>query len=220
MRTLEPTVLQTYGNLTAQRSVEKEPADAACWNWALYGSRPLPVAHPNILFAYVSRDTSTTARADAQHTLDTSADGVWTNLKTGQPLRTLLDQYRAAYDKGNDDEASRNRVRDEVFELTLRAAGFEIATAVTPYLIGMIEPKDVVMWDHWWLEINGAVVETVTGHQLHAYSNQYLAPAFNFPRNRVANKTKLMPQLQGRVHARYVTSLQDHQAGYLDLLAG
>lgn len=219
MRTLTPQVLQTYANLTAQRSVDKEPADAACWNWALYGSRPLPVAHPDILFGYVSRDTATTARVDAQNALAANAGGVWANLQTGQPLRTLLDQYRTAYDHGTDDTGNRNRVRDELFELSLRAAGFTISAVATPYLIAMMEPRDFVMWDHWWLEINGAVVETVTGHPLHAYSNQYLAP-FNLPRNRFANRNRLQPDLQARVHARYVTSLQDHQAGYLEILAG
>jgi hypothetical protein len=222
MRTLAAPLLNTYTNMNAIHSMDKEPAAAACWNWALYGSRPLPVPQPSVFFAFVNRGgTQAATRSGAEADLRTNTGGVYANLQTGQALRTELNEIRTDYDVCTDDTTTRNNIRDRVFELSIKAAGFTISNAVTSYRICMFEPTDVVMWDHWWLEINGAVVETVTGQQLHAYSNVYLAPAFCHPRNRVANKgaaNGLSAAQQERVHARYVTSLQDGQAGYLEIL--
>ena len=59
-------------------------------------------------------------------------------------------------------------------------------------------------------QINGAVVETVTGEPPHAYSDVYVAPAFSYPRNRVgqAGTSGLSLEQRARVHSRYVISLQ------------
>jgi hypothetical protein len=218
MRTLDSTLLETYRTMNAKHSMEKEFKAGACWNWALYGLRTT-VPQPSAFFGYVDRgELRARTRKDAKAEIDANAGGVWANLQTGQPLRKELDQIRDAYDSATDNTATRNTVRDQLFDLAIRAAGFTISTSATPYLIGMIEVQDVVMWDHWWLEINGAVVETVTGENLHAYSDEYLAPAFNHPRNRVGQKGGLDQGLRGRVHSRYVTSLQDEQAGYLEIL--
>lgn len=224
MRTLGNATLNSYTNMNAMHSMDKEPADAACWNWALYGLRAVPVAHPDVLFGFVNRgETRTATRLDAETRLTTNTGHVWDNLQTGQPLRTVLNKIRLDYDGAADTTATRNGIRDRLFELSLRAAGFQTSAAATPYRVCMFEPGDVVMWDHWWLEINGAVVETVSGQQLYAYSNRYLAPAFNWPRNRVAQKGtagRLSLAEQSRVHDRYVTSLQEPQAGYLEMLCG
>lgn len=201
----------------------KEVAEAACWNWALYGNRSLPLAHPQQLFAYVNRGPQQQqTRQEATTAINANANSVWDNLQAGQPLRAVLDQIRQDYDAGNDDTDRRNRIRDEVFKLSLLAAGFTLSAVPTPYRICLFEPNDVVMFDHWWLEINGAVVETVTGDPLYAYSGRYLAPAFNHQRNRYNNRAAphcLSEAMQARVHARYVTSLQDSQATYLEFLA-
>jgi hypothetical protein len=222
MRTLDQALLDTYTNMNATHSMDKEPTDAACWNWALYGLRQPPIPQPSILFAFVNRgDQQRTTRGDAEAALLTNTGHVWDNLQAGQDLRTELGDIRTDYDAATDDTATRNTIRDRVFELSIKAAGFTLSNAVTPYRICMYEPGDFVMWDHWWLEINGAVVETIPGDPLYAYSDQYLAPAFSHPRNRVANRTAaggLSAARQERVHARYVTSLQDTQAGYLELL--
>ena len=219
MRTLDPHILAGYGSLNKMLSMDKEPKDAACWNWALYGLKPLPVAQPDVLFGYVNRGaTKDTTRSDATTALTKNAGKVWDNLQAGQALRTRLDQIRTHYDAAPDNAATRNTIRDQVFEVSVQAAGFTLSAAATPYRLCMIEPKDVVMWDHWWLEINGAVVETVTGDPLYGFSSKYLAPAFSFPRNRVSQAPKLGADLGARVHSRYVTSLQDTQAGYLEIL--
>ena len=222
MRTLDNNLLNTYTNMNVIHGMDKETPAAACWNWALYGVRPLPVAHPDVLFSWVNRgETRTDTRRTAEDAVATNTGHVWDNMQPGQPLRAVLNQIRLDYDGATDTTDTRNRIRDRLFELALRAAGFTISAGVTPYRIGMFEPNDVVMWDHWWLEVNGAVVETITGQQLYAYSNRYLGPAFNWPRNRVAQKGtagRLSLAAQSRVHDRYVTSLQDGQAGYLELL--
>lgn len=222
MRTLSQGLLTTYNNMNAKHSIDKEPAEAACWNWALLGLRALPVPQPSVLFAFVNRGEQQRAtRTGAEGDLATNTGHVWDNLQLRQQLRTALEEIRSDYDICTDDTTTRNNIRDRVFELAIKAAGFTISNDATPYRICMFEPNDVVMWDHWWLEINGAVVETVTGQKLYAFSNQYLAPAFCHPRNRVANKGAadgLSAAQQERVHARYVTSLQDGQAGYLEIL--
>ena len=223
MQTLSNDILLAYTNMNAIREMEKEVVEAACWNWALYGVRPLPLASPATLYGYVNRGAhqiQTRADADAVFVLNTP--GTWNNLQPAQPLRVVLDDIRAEYDASADNTATRNRIRDAVFELSLQAAGFELSAAQTPYRVCMFEPGDVVMFDHWWLEITGAVAETVTGDPLYGYSNRYLAPAFNHPRNRYASRAQpggLSVDMQARVHARYVTRLQDAQAGYLELLA-
>jgi len=221
MQTLEPATLTAYVRMNSMNNLDKEPKEAACWNWVLYGLKPLPVAYPNVLFAYVDRgETRVVSRREAETTIASNDGGVWDCMQEDQPLRTELDQVRRAYDEAPDTTDTRNAIRDRLFELTLRMAGFTISHAPTPYRVGMIEPKDVVMWDHWWLEINLAVVETVTDDPLYAYSNRYLAPAFNFPRDRIARKAGLGVALQARVHDRYVTALQDSQVGWLEALAG
>jgi hypothetical protein len=214
MRTLDAATLNSYTNMNSRRSLAKEPGDAACWNWALYGLKGGTVAHPSVLFGYVSRAADANRHTE-EATLDANAGRVWDNLQLHQPLRTELNQIRTDYDAIPDDVATRNNIRDRVFDL--RAAGFTISAAPTSYCVCMFEPGDVVMFDHWWLEINGTVVETVTGnqHPLYAYSDVYLAPAFNHPRHRVAYKAAtngLSADSQQRVHSRYVTSLQDSQA--------
>lgn len=222
MRTLDNNLLNTYTNMNAIHGMDKEIPGAACWNWALYGVRALPVAAPDALFSYVNRgETRTQTRLDAETAINNNAGGSWANVQAGSPLRAQLNQIRLDYDGAVDTTDTRNRIRDRLFELSLRIAGFTLSAAPTPYRIAMFEPNDVVMWDHWWLEINGCVVETVTGAQLYAYSNLYLGPAFNWPRNRVGQKGtagRLSLAAQSRVHDRYVTSLQDRQAGYLELL--
>ena len=219
MRTLDNPTLLTYTNMNARHSMEKEPKDGACWNWALYGLKTV-VPQPSVFFSYCNRGPQQAAtRQDALAQINTNAGGVWANLQAGQAHRTTLDQIRAAYDAATDNTATRNTIRDRLFELSIVAAGFTISVAPTPYRICMIETQDVVMWDHWWLEINGAVVETVTGDPLYAYSDQYLSPAFNLQRNRVGQKAARLSAAQAaRVHDRYVTSLLDEQAGYLELL--
>ena len=222
MQALTAPVLLDYTNMNAKHSMDKGVPEAACWNWALYGARPLPIAHPDALFGFVNRGPlEIQTRASAETQLTTNTGHVWDHLQTGQQLRTDLNQIRLDYDQSNDDTATRNNIRDAIFELAVRAAGYTISNAVTPYRICIFEPQDVVMWDHWWLEINGVVVETVTGDKLFAFSDEYLAPAFNHPRNRVANKAHvpgLSPAQQARVHSRYVTSLQDEQATYLEIV--
>ena len=224
MNTLSAAVLLKYTNMNAQRSLDKEPLDAACWNWVLYGLRAIPVPQPSLLFGYVHRAPNPNhTRTDAATALNTNANHLYDNLQAHQPLRDELDSIRTVYDLEADNTTNRNHVRDAVFEIAIKAAGFTISNAVTPYRICMFEPQDTVMWDHWWLEINGAVVETVTGQKLYAYSSQYLAPAFCHPRNRVQNKTAahgLSAEQQARVHARYVTSLQDTQVHWLEMLSG
>ncbi len=224
MRTLSAPELLKYTTMNAQRALDKEPADAACWNWALYGLRAIPVPQPSLLFGYVHRAPAPNqTRADAAAAIDGNANHLYANLQAHQPLRQELDPIRMAYDLETDDATTRNHVRDAVFEVTVKAAGFTISAGATSYCICMFEPQDTVMWDHWWLEIDGAVVETVTGQRLYAYSNQYLAPAFCHPRHRVQNKIAahgLSAEQQARVHARYVTSLQDGQAHWLEMLSG
>jgi hypothetical protein len=182
----------------------------------------VPVASPDFLFKYVNRgalQNQLRTEADAEFKKNTA--NLWAHLQAGQALRADLDKIRTDYDAATDNTATRNVIRDRVFELSLKHAGFTISVAETSYRICIIEPQDAVMWDHWWLEIGGSVVETVTGHLLYSYSTQYLAPAFNLPRNRFGAKAaRLAPDLQARVHARYVTELQDQQVGYLDVLAG
>jgi hypothetical protein len=222
VKTLEKILLDKYSAQNAGTSIDKGIVEAACWNWALYGVVPVPVASPDFLFKYVNRgELGNQLRAEADAEFKTNTGNVWAHLQAGQALRAELDKVRTDYDAAADNTATRNAIRDRVFELSLRHAGFTISLAETPYRICIIEPKDVLMWDHWWLEINGSVVETVTGKPLYSYSTQYLAPAFNLPRNRFGAKAaRLGPDLQARVHARYVTELQDQQVGYLDVLAG
>jgi len=222
MKTLNQQALAHYTGLNAQQHFDKEDQQAACWNWALFGMPAHKVPDPSVMFGYVDRGLIGPAtRKHNEGVLEANEGGLWHAFQKGQPWRTKLDAIRAAYDGDADTEARRNQVRDELFELVLQAAGFTLSAQATPYRICMFEPKDVVMWDHWWVEVNGAVVETIPGNALYAYSNRYLAPAFCHPRNRFglrASAGGLSANQQLRAHARYVTALQDEQAGYLEIL--
>jgi hypothetical protein len=93
-----------------------------------------------------------------------------------RPLRTALDRIRAGHDRSTDNTATRNRIRDTVFALSLQAAGFTLSDMPPPCRVDMFEPNDVV-------------IETVTGQKLHAHSDCYFAPAFNRgPRRRAISR--------------------------------
>jgi hypothetical protein len=224
MATLDAPTLAAYTAMNARHSMNKTPANAACWNWALFGPVDQP-PNPSMLSSYVNRNHDAAIqramRNEATEQFATNTRHMWDNLQPNQPLRKSLDGIRRGYDAGPDDTATRNAIRDAVFEVSILTAGFTVSAAATPYRICMFEEQDVVMWDHWWLEINGAVVETVPDNPLYAYSNVYLAPAFNHPRDRFNLRTAadgLSLAMQARVHARYVTTIQATQAAYLMLL--
>src|SRR5690349_17866864 len=95
MQTLPSATLTAYEKMNRMNSLDKEPKEAACWNWVLYGLKPLPVAHPNELFAYVDRgEASAASRRGAEATIARNDAGVWACMQPGQPLRAELDHVR------------------------------------------------------------------------------------------------------------------------------
>jgi hypothetical protein len=221
MNTLDQKYLDFFRDLNTRLQQDKSYKDAACWNWALFGGvkEVPPVA---MLFSYMDRgEIGATSRREAEEDIAANSKKRWESLKPKKPLRVELDRIRADYDGGADNTTNRNAIRDRVFELCLKVAGFTISTTATPYRIGMFEPTDVVMFDHWWLEISGSTVETVTSQKLYANSDVYLAPAFNLARDRTAgaDTSGLGAARAARVHARYVTKLHTKQLDALKKFA-
>lgn len=216
MEALDPAVWQAYSKMSKPFHTAKSVQSAACWNWALYGAVD-PAPHVADLFAYINRDPNhdlqQRLRQDAETSLATSPS--WASFRSDPRFKRSLDGMRASYDNFHDDEPTRNSMREAVFDLAIQSAGFTISETKTPYLIAMFEPNDTVMFDHWWLEIGGTVIETVTGQDLYFYSSQYLQGWLSFPTNRFAQRSKITNSKPERVSGRYVTSLQNSQADFL-----
>jgi hypothetical protein len=223
MPVLDKATLDFYEKWAAPSvSMNKGVPNAACWNFALFGAQPV-VPAMQIPFDYLSRavldeiDLGAVLRGQAEAEITANVGGAWDALQATRPARVALDAIRTTYDQGDDTTATRLVARQAGFLLSIQIGGLTVSAQQTPYRVVMYTDADCVGWEHWWLEINGCVVETVTGAKLYGASTEYLSPD-NHARDRFVAAQKQHDK--DAYHAAYVTGLHQSQVNYLNALHG
>jgi len=144
-----------------------DPADLACWNWALTGLTGRGVA-PDPVFGFVRMQTPGHALQTAYPTDAAYIDEVplhegrdWIRDNAHHLRNVHVAHQTALADPNVPKQAADAAAVRTLASMILTANGFEISVAATPYEVCVqYTIADGVVWDHWWLRVGGYTVET------------------------------------------------------------